>query len=80
MWTVEPQQTLAERRVLPMPVAPSGMLPLNGSAERGFYRGQADASADARRHVRFCEDIRSIAGPRWPRLARVLKSIQRTSP
>lgn len=79
-WTVEPQQKLADRRVLPLPDSPTRMLPLNGSAERGFYRGQADALADARRHARFCANIPSIAGPRWPRLARVLRSSRQTNP
>lgn len=71
-WTVEGQEVLAERGILPESDPASGMLRMDGPAERDYLRGQTDAAAAARRHARFCRNVRTIAGSRWTRLARVL--------
>lgn len=71
-WTVERQEVLAERGILPRSDPASGMLRTDRAAERDHLRGQTDAAAAARRHARFCRDVRKVAGSKWPRLSRVL--------
>lgn len=72
-WRMERQQVLAARRVLPKMGFGSRLLAMDGPFSRELYRGQADAEADRRRHADFCRRLRQIAGPRWTRLARVVR-------
>lgn len=72
-WEVERQETLAARGILPKPPPGSVLFALDGPFQRGIYRGQADANADSRGRADFCRNLRTVAGARWPRLARVLK-------
>lgn len=72
-WMVERQEILAERGMLPRSDPASGMLRMDPSADREYLCGQTAAMAAARRHVRFCRNVRTVAGPRWARLSRVLR-------
>ena len=73
-WEVERQEMLAERGVLTKPDTGGALMPLDGPFQRDYYRGQGDAEKDHDRSTDFCERVSEVAGPKWPRLARVLKS------
>ncbi len=73
-WQVERQEVLAERGILPRSDPASGMLHMDGATDREYLRGLTDASTAARTHPHFCLDVRRVAGAKWRRLARVLRS------
>lgn len=72
-WQLEPQETLAERGLLPQPESGSALIGFEGAFQRDYYRGQTDADEDRRGWDDFCSRIPEVAGPRWARLARVFK-------
>ncbi len=72
-WQVERQPVLAARGVLPRMDFGSPILAMDGPFSRELYRGQAEAEADHRRHPDLCLHLPRIAGPGWPRLARVMR-------
>lgn len=73
-WTLEPQELLAQRGVLPKPGSETGLTAFDGPFQRDYYRGQADAETDRARRTDFCRNLPGIAGSRWNRLAHVLIS------